>query len=112
MLNGFRLARQYSTEDVARGDFDPLTLTERSECSPLPDETPTPLRERGFVPTELVLLFARGGLEVIEMWGGTASNWGKRAIELDEIEIMVLASKSVEEISPMDVRLARWPPPL
>jgi SAM-dependent methyltransferase len=93
VLNGYRLARLYSDEDVARGNFDPFSLTERSEFSPPSDVTLTPLRERAFVPTELVLLFTRGGLEVLEMYGGTAGNWGKRALDLDEYEIMVLARK-------------------
>ena len=40
------------------------------------------------------------GLEVLNIWGGTAGNWGKRAIDLDEIEIMVLARKPAEPLGP------------
>lgn len=54
------------------------------------------LRERAFVPTELVLLFRMAGLEVLNIWGGTAGNWGRRKIDLDEMEIMVLARKPAQ----------------
>jgi hypothetical protein len=30
------------------------------------------------------------------MWGGTAGNWGRRELDLDEIEIMVVARKTAE----------------
>jgi hypothetical protein len=32
------------------------------------------------------------------MWGGTAGNWGRRGLDLDEIEIMVVARKSSEPL--------------
>ena len=93
VLNGFRMARQYKQEDVSAGRFDPLTLTEVSECAPGND---SPMRERGFVPTELALLFGSAGLNVLHIWGGTAGNWRRGPIELDEMEIMVVARKPVE----------------
>ncbi len=51
------------------------------------------LRECAFTPTELTLLFQLAGLSVLHVWGGTAGDWGKRAIGLDEFEIMVVAQK-------------------
>jgi hypothetical protein len=30
------------------------------------------------------------------MWGGTAGNWGRRPLDLDEIEIMIVARKTGE----------------
>ncbi len=96
VLNGYALARRHTQVDVLRDVFDPIALVERSECAPRGTTDIIPLRERGFVPTELVLLFAQAGLEVAHIWGGTAGNWGKRAIDLDEIEIMVLAHKPPE----------------
>lgn len=87
-LSAFRTIRMYSNDDVASGRFDPLTLTEKSDV----DESLN-LRERGYVPTELRLLFDSAGLEVLHIWGGTAGNWGRRAIDLDEYEIMVVARK-------------------
>lgn len=95
VLNGCALIRKHTQADVERGVFDPLALTECSEN--LPEAAAgLLLRERGFVPTELVLLFSLAGLHVLGLWGGTAGNWGKRAIDLDEIELMVLAEKQTE----------------
>ncbi len=94
VLNGYKMARQHTRESVNGGAFDPLSLTERSECIPGSVTGVTPLRERSFIPTELVLLFGIAGLEVRGIWGGTAGNWGKRSIDLDEYEIMILARKA------------------
>ena len=96
VLNGYALARRHTQADVLDNVFDPLALVERSECAPPGSDDHIPLRERGFVPTELVLLFTLAGLEVAHIWGGTAGNWGKRVIELDEIELMVLAHKPAD----------------
>jgi cyclopropane fatty-acyl-phospholipid synthase-like methyltransferase len=93
VLNGFKTARQYTQADVESGIFDPMTLTERSDCAPVGTTGVTSLRERAFVPTELKLLFSMAGLEVEAMWGGTAGRWGRRSLELDEFEIMVKAHK-------------------
>jgi hypothetical protein len=51
------------------------------------------VRERWFVPSELVLMFQQTGFEVENIWGGTAGNWGRRKIDLDEMEIMVVTRK-------------------
>lgn len=94
VLNGIATARRFSDAQAADGAFDPLTMSERSECVDPEDPQAPPLRERGFVPTELRLLFSTAGLEVQAMWGGTAGRWGRRRIELDEMEIMVVARRS------------------
>lgn len=94
MLNGFAMARRHSNEDVAKNIFDPLNLTELSDVQPRPLAGGGEMRERGFVPTELTLLFQTAGLQVLNIWGGTAGNWGRRPVDLDEMEIMVLACKS------------------
>jgi len=107
VLNGYALARRHTQADVLDKVFDPIGLVERSECAPPGTTDIIPLRERGFVPTELVLLFALAGLEVADIWGGTAGNWGKRAIELDEIELMVLAHKPAEPPRPPYALYAR-----
>jgi len=93
VLNGMAMIRQYGPGDVDSGKFDPLSLTERSGVSPYSDGRPTPLRERGFVPTELVLLFRLAGLKVRHVWRGTAGGWERATPKLDEIELMVVAEK-------------------
>ncbi len=99
VLSAYRLCRMHSNESVQQGRFDPLTVAERSEVCDLPGvDSAYRLRERAFVPTELVLLFASAGLEVTNIWGGTAGNWGKRPIDLDEYEIMVVGKKPAKPI--------------
>ena len=93
VLNGYAIARRHANEDVSEGRFDPLGLTEISDVYDPNVHAGCTMKERGFVPTELRLLFGVAGLDVREIWGGTAGNWGERPVDLDEIEIMVLAGK-------------------
>jgi SAM-dependent methyltransferase len=102
VLNGAALLRRHQNRDVAEGRFDPLSLVESSELAPregLPEVT---VRERAFVPTELLLLFRIAGMSVLNTWGGTAGNWGRRSLDLDEIEIMVVACKTSEPLAAGD----------
>ena len=39
------------------------------------------------------LLFRTAGLNVLHIWGGTAGDWRRGQINLDEYEIMVVAEK-------------------
>jgi len=96
VVNGLAMIRRFKQEDVEKGRFDPINMLENH-----PQEYDTPegkksviLRERGFVPTELVMLFGQAGFVVDHVWGGTAGNWGRRKIDLDEMEIMIVASKA------------------
>lgn len=94
-LNGLWMARKHTQDDVASGTFDPVTM---SMVHPMSWEAPegtrtTDVRERAYVPTELAFLARTAGFEVAHIWGGTADNWGRRQIELDEIEIMLVARK-------------------
>jgi 2-polyprenyl-3-methyl-5-hydroxy-6-metoxy-1,4-benzoquinol methylase len=95
-INGLALARKYSQKDVASGRFDPDTL---AEVYPMEYDTPEGkkslvVRERGFVPSELVLMLQRSGFEVNHIWGGTAGKWERCKLDLDEMEIMVTATKT------------------
>lgn len=94
VLNGFRVIRESSQEDVEKERFDPLTISTISENIPIEGSSPIWLRERSFVPTELVLLFQQAGMQVLNMWGGTAGNWKRQELNLDEMEIMVVARKN------------------
>jgi len=94
-LNGCKMIRQHTPQDVEEGKFDPATIT---ETNPVEYDTPAGkkevmVRERGYLPTELTMLFRIAGLEVEHIWGGTAGNWGHRPLDLDEMEIMVVARK-------------------
>jgi SAM-dependent methyltransferase len=96
VLNGAAMIRKYTNNDVSAGRFDPVGMVESYGYSPREGLPPIPVRERAFVPTELVLLCGLAGMSVISMWGGTAGNWGRRALDLDEIEIMIVARKTAE----------------
>ncbi len=94
VLNGIRMLRMHQNLDVAKGRFDPLTLVASSEVAPREGLPAVAVRERAFVPTELRLLFSLAKMSILNIWGGTAGNWGRRTVDLDEIEIMVVARKS------------------
>jgi 2-polyprenyl-3-methyl-5-hydroxy-6-metoxy-1,4-benzoquinol methylase len=96
VLNATAMIRRHTDEDVAERRFDPITMVESSECPPQEGLPPVAVRERAFVPTELILLFRLADMSVINIWGGTAGNWGRRTLDLDEMEIMVVAAKTAE----------------
>jgi SAM-dependent methyltransferase len=104
VLNAAAMLRRHDSKDVAEGRFDPLTLVESSECPPREGLPGIAVRERSFVGTELVLLFRVAGMSVLEMWGGTAGNWRRSALDLDEMEIMVVARKVAEPTLVGDAR--------
>jgi 2-polyprenyl-3-methyl-5-hydroxy-6-metoxy-1,4-benzoquinol methylase len=95
VLNGMKLIRKYNQKDVEEGKFDPKNMTETypMEYDTAEGKKSLIVRERGFVPPELVLMFRQTGFDVENIWGGTAGNWGRRKIDLDEMEIMVVARK-------------------
>ena len=97
ILNGCRMIRQSSQEDVENDRFNPVTMVETSEMEYEAPEgrRSVLLRERGYTPTELAMLFRLAGFEVEYIGGGTAGNWGRRPLDLDEMEIMVIARKVV-----------------
>ncbi len=96
VLNAAAMLRRYQNKDVAEGRFDPMALVESGAYPPREGLAAVAVRERGFVPTELRLLFRLAGMSVLNMWGGTAGNWGRRTLDLDEIEIMIVAKKTAE----------------
>ena len=102
VLNGAALLRRHQNRDVAEGRFDPLSLVESSELAPREGLPEVAVRERAFVPTELLLLFRIAGMSVLHLWGGTAGNWGRRPLDLDEIELMIVACKTAEPLAAGD----------
>jgi len=96
VLNATAMIRRYTNRDITEGRFEPLAMIESSECAPMERLPAVSVRERAFVPTELMLLCRLAGLSVLDIWGGTAGNWGKRTLDLDEIEIMIVARKIAE----------------
>ena len=107
VLNGAAMLRKFQNTDVAEGRFDPLTMVESSEHPPQEGLPAVAVRERAFVPTELLLLFRIAGMSVLNMWGGTAGNWGRRSLDPDKIEIMIVARKTAEPLAAGDARKPR-----
>jgi len=54
------------------------------------------VRERGFVPSELILLLLAAGFPIEHIWGGTAGHWKRAAVDLDKMEIMAIARKPLD----------------
>ncbi|MBN1477330.1 methyltransferase domain-containing protein [Candidatus Sumerlaeota bacterium] len=99
VLNGVAMLRRATDSEVAAGQFDLQSLAVSSAHPPREGLDAVAVRERGFVPTELALLLRLAGLSVVSMGGGTAGNWGKRPLDLDEMEIMVVARKTAEPLA-------------
>lgn len=94
VLNGCEKIRRFSQEDIEKGVFDPIQMVENfvMDYETSTGETKqVHVRERGYILTEIKLLCELAGFEVLHLGGGTAGNWGKRVLDLDEIEIMVIA---------------------
>ncbi len=94
-LNGFRPIRLATPRDLKTGKFNPLTMVERGPMAIETPEGPQTIitRERSFIPSELALMHELAGLHMEHMYGGTAGAWGRRDLELDEMEIMVISIK-------------------
>jgi len=84
-LNAFAEIRKFTQQDVERGIFDPLTLVETLtvEWDRSNGKRSMLVKERGYLPQELVSLLGQARFKVDNIWGGTAGRWGRRALDLD-----------------------------
>ena len=94
-LSALRAVRAATEQAVADGQFDPMTMTERSEVHDLVPEVAAAgeLRERFYTAPELHRMAEDAGLTVRGVYGGTAGAWGLRPVTLDEYELMLIASR-------------------
>lgn len=94
-LNGYQTIRQMKDENVEQGSFDPATMvTHYLDDWNLPEGSRTmAIRERLFIPPEVVRMLRQAGFDVLHVWGGTAGSWAQRPVRLDEIEVMYVARK-------------------
>ncbi len=95
-LNGYALIRRMTDEAVTQGAFDPATMVlHHLDEMDLP-EGPIQMivKERLFIPPEVIALMRFAGFEVDAVYGGTAGEWGERPLKLDEIEMMIIARKA------------------
>jgi SAM-dependent methyltransferase len=93
--NGYRRIREVTDDDVASGAFDPATMVQVREDDFTIGGAEGPMRyqERLYTPPEVIGLLERAGFVVEHTWGGTAGRWARRPLELDEIEVMVVARR-------------------
>jgi SAM-dependent methyltransferase len=98
-LNGLRLLRVHGSDDIAAGAFDPASLTERSvvEWDSEDGHHQAIVREHGYRPEGLRSLFEAAGFTLQHLGGGTAGDWGYRPVDPDEVEIMLIATRSKRE---------------
>jgi len=89
-LNGYAVIRQMTDELIEKRNFDPATMvTVYQDEWNLPEgKKSMMIRERLFIPPEVVAMLTHVGFEVLNVWGGTAGEWRKRPVKLDEIEAM------------------------
>jgi len=82
-------------QDSEAASFDVMTQTTLNDVTLEGPEGPVTLacRERYYTPTEFALLLRLAGLLPESVWGGTAGNWRRGPLELDEYEIMAVARK-------------------
>ena len=90
--NGYRRIREVEADDEG---FDPVTMTQvrEDDFRVKGAEGPMRYKERLYIVPELVALLEECGFAVESVWGGTAGRWGRRPVELDEIEVMVVGRR-------------------
>lgn len=86
-LNGYRTIRQAGTRDDSV--LDPLTMVETADLRGVHG-----LSGRHYIVPELIKMHHEAGLFVEHVWGGTAGDWGRRSLDWDEIEVMLLSRKA------------------
>lgn len=96
-LNGYSIIRQMTDEQIAAGRFDPATmLANYLDEWDLPEgKTVIRIRERLFIPPEVVAMLKRSGFVVDNVYGGTAGHWSQRFLSLDEVEAMYICRKAI-----------------
>jgi SAM-dependent methyltransferase len=94
--NGLRLLHLHGAEAVADGTFDPATLTERvcMQWDAVDGGTRQVIvYEHGQRSEDLQALFASVGFAIEHVGGGTAGHWGRRPLDPEEYEIMLIAER-------------------
>jgi SAM-dependent methyltransferase len=96
-LNGYSIIRQMKDEQIAEGRFDPATmLANYVDEWDLPEGlTMMRIRERLFIPPEVVAMLKHAGFEVDNVYGGTAGHWAQRFLSLDEVEAMYICRRRI-----------------
>lgn len=94
--NGYRRIRELTDAQITSGDFDPATMIQVREdvFAVRGAEGLMRYKERLYILPELIAILAGHGLVAEHAWGGTAGRWGRRPLDLDEVEVMVVAHRA------------------
>jgi 2-polyprenyl-3-methyl-5-hydroxy-6-metoxy-1,4-benzoquinol methylase len=94
-LNAFAFIRQINDQAVEQRSFDPKTMiaTYRDIMRLPTGEKELRIRERLYIPPEVTAMLVTAGFDVLALYGGTAGEWARRPLKLDEIEAMFVARK-------------------
>lgn len=93
-LNGLKI-REITQEDVETNRFDLITMVELITSIDLPEGAKSVrLRQKFYTPPEIIELLGEAGFHTEKVWGGTAGEWRRRKIRLDEIEFMIVSRKT------------------
>jgi SAM-dependent methyltransferase len=96
-LNGYWVIRQAPPENTSDNWFDLIHCT-NNDPHQVGGKMLTGI-ERAYIVPELLKMHAEVGLEVLHVYGGTAGNWGRRELEIDEIEVMLISGKARPSLS-------------
>jgi cyclopropane fatty-acyl-phospholipid synthase-like methyltransferase len=90
-LNGYAAIRSAPKENSEDNWFDPIHCTN----SAVIDVAGKKYQgiERAYIVPELLKMHAAVGLDVLHVYGGTAGNWGRRPLDIDEMEVMLISKK-------------------
>lgn len=94
-LNAYAKIRSLTQENIESGRFNLETMVEHywDELDVPGGKLRVEIKERRYFPFELKQMFAKTGMTVQQIWGGTAGNWRRESFHLDEIEMMLTARK-------------------
>jgi len=95
VLSAFKPIRQFSDAEVNDGKFNLLTLSIREENSVDRNGVRATVCgiERYYTPPEIVRMVNRVGLKIDNIYGGTAGDWRRGPIKLDEFELMAVGHR-------------------
>lgn len=97
--NAIRNIRQWGDEEVKSGKFEYENFIETFQMEDLYPEEAKGLvfRSKSFTPIELKMLFYMAGLETVFIGGGTANEWNKEFLSMNDHEIMILGRKKYDD---------------
>jgi len=95
VVNGIRLLRSISDQDIAEGRYDILSMVEINQMDFVSGGVKKQIqaRERGYTPPELKRILELAEFDVEHIYGGTAGAWNRETPKLDEYELMAITRK-------------------